>query len=94
MPHPRVPDVRARILNFQSLAKYLFSLYNTYLQGFFLNDILIFCYFTMENGFVPVILATQEAEIRRILVSDKPGQIVLEILSQKYPTQKKDWWSG
>jgi hypothetical protein len=22
------------------------------------------------------------------------GQIVLEILSQKYPSQKKGWWSG
>jgi hypothetical protein len=34
----------------------------------------------------PVILATQEAEIRRIMVQSQPGQIVCEILSQ---TKKK-----
>jgi hypothetical protein len=32
---------------------------------------------------VPVILATQEAEIRRTVVRSQPGQIVLETLSQK-----------
>jgi hypothetical protein len=42
----------------------------------------------------PVILATQEAEIRRIAVQSQPGQIVRETLSQKYPSQKKGWWSG
>jgi hypothetical protein len=31
----------------------------------------------------PVILATQEAEIRRITVQSQPGQIVRELLSQK-----------
>jgi hypothetical protein len=31
----------------------------------------------------PVILATQEAEIRRMVVRSQPGQIVCEILSQK-----------
>jgi hypothetical protein len=31
----------------------------------------------------PVILATQEAEIRRITVQSQPGQIVQETLSQK-----------
>jgi hypothetical protein len=36
---------------------------------------------------MPVILATQEAEIRRILVQ-KPRQIVLESLSQKNPSEK------
>jgi hypothetical protein len=30
----------------------------------------------------PVILATQEAEIRRIMVRSQPRQIVLETLSQ------------
>jgi hypothetical protein len=29
----------------------------------------------------PVILATQEAEIKRIMVQSQPGQIVLETLS-------------
>jgi hypothetical protein len=32
----------------------------------------------------PVILATQEAEIRRIKIQDQPWQIVLETLSRKY----------
>jgi hypothetical protein len=35
-----------------------------------------------------IILATQEAEIRRISVQSQPGQIVLKTLSQKYLTQK------
>jgi hypothetical protein len=37
----------------------------------------------------PVIPATQEAEIRRIVVQSHIGQIVQEIQSQKYPKQKK-----
>jgi hypothetical protein len=36
-----------------------------------------------------VILATQEAEIRRIMVQSQPGQIVQETLSQKTPSQKR-----
>jgi hypothetical protein len=40
---------------------------------------------------MPVIPATQEAEIRRITVQSQPEQIVLKTLSQKYPTQKKGW---
>jgi hypothetical protein len=32
---------------------------------------------------MPVILATQEAEIMRIMVRGQPGQIVLETLSRK-----------
>jgi hypothetical protein len=36
----------------------------------------------------PVILATQEAEIKRIEVPGQPQQIVCKTLSQKYPTQK------
>jgi hypothetical protein len=35
-----------------------------------------------------VILATQEAVIRRIMVQSQPRQIVLETLSQKHPIQK------
>jgi hypothetical protein len=41
----------------------------------------------------PVILATQEAEIRRFAVGSQPMQVVCETPSQKYLTQK-DWWSG
>jgi hypothetical protein len=37
---------------------------------------------------MPVILATQETEIRRIVVQSQPRQIVQETLSQKYLTQK------
>jgi hypothetical protein len=36
----------------------------------------------------PVILATQEAEIRKIMVRNQPKQIVRETLSRKYPSQK------
>jgi hypothetical protein len=36
----------------------------------------------------PIILATQEAEIRRIAVQSQTKQIVCESLSQKYPSQK------
>jgi hypothetical protein len=38
---------------------------------------------------MPVIIATQEAEIRRILVRSQPRQIVHNTLSQKKPSQKK-----
>jgi hypothetical protein len=34
----------------------------------------------------PVIVATQEAEIRKIMVRSQPRQIVSKTLSQKYPT--------
>jgi hypothetical protein len=36
-----------------------------------------------ERWLTPVIPATQEAEIRRIVVRSQPGQIVLKTLSQK-----------
>jgi hypothetical protein len=38
---------------------------------------------------MPVIVAIQEAETRRITVQDQPGQTVYEILSQKYPIQTR-----
>jgi hypothetical protein len=37
---------------------------------------------------VPIILATQEAEIRRIVVRSQSQKIVCKTLSQKYPTKK------
>jgi hypothetical protein len=37
----------------------------------------------------PIILATQKAEIRRIVVQSQPRQLVPEILSQKNPSKKK-----
>jgi hypothetical protein len=38
---------------------------------------------------MPIILATQEAEIRRIVVRSQPQQRVCKRLSQKYPSQKR-----
>jgi hypothetical protein len=38
---------------------------------------------------MPVILVTQEAEIRRIVVQSQPKQIVLETLPQKNPSQQR-----
>jgi hypothetical protein len=37
----------------------------------------------------PVILATWEVQIRRIVVRSQPGQIALEILFGKHPNMKK-----
>jgi hypothetical protein len=38
----------------------------------------------------PEITATEETEIRRIVVWSQPRKIVHETLSQKYPTLKRD----
>jgi hypothetical protein len=43
---------------------------------------------------MPVIPATQEAEIRRIMVQDQPRQIVHKTLSQKIPNTKQGWRNG
>jgi hypothetical protein len=43
----------------------------------------------MPGWCTPGILATQEAEVRRIAVHSQPRQTVHKTLSQKYPTQKK-----
>jgi hypothetical protein len=40
-------------------------------------------------GLPPQILATQEAEIRRIEVPSQPGEIVRQILSHKNSSQKR-----
>jgi hypothetical protein len=42
---------------------------------------------------MPVILPTQEAEIRRIEVQSQLRQIVRDPISKK-PITKKGWWSG
>jgi hypothetical protein len=42
-----------------------------------------------HHWLTPVILATQEAEIRRIKIWSQPGQTVHETLPQKYPTQNR-----
>jgi hypothetical protein len=38
---------------------------------------------------MPVTLLTQEAEIRKIVVPNQPGQIVCDTLSKKNPNTKK-----
>jgi hypothetical protein len=38
---------------------------------------------------MPAILATLEAENRKIEIQSQPGQIVFETICQKYPTQKR-----
>jgi hypothetical protein len=45
---------------------------------------------------MPVILAIQEAEIRRIIVKGQPRQRIQETLPQNKQTKitKKGWWSG
>jgi hypothetical protein len=43
---------------------------------------------------MPVTLANQEADIRRIWFEASPGQIIHETLSRKYPTHKKEWKNG
>jgi hypothetical protein len=43
---------------------------------------------TGHQWLTPVILATQEGEIRRIAVKSQPRQIVLKTLSQKHTSQK------
>jgi hypothetical protein len=43
---------------------------------------------------IPVILTTEETEIRSILVQSHPGQIVHETRSRKKNITKKGWWSG
>jgi hypothetical protein len=42
-----------------------------------------------HQWFMPVIPATQEVEIRRIVVWSQPGQIICEPLSQINPSQTK-----
>jgi hypothetical protein len=41
------------------------------------------------SSWIPIILASQETEVRRIVVQSQPQQIVLETLSQKTPSLKR-----
>jgi hypothetical protein len=51
--------------------------------------------FARHRWLTPVILATQEVEIRRIASSSKPGrEIVLKTLSQKKKKKKKTTRKG
>jgi hypothetical protein len=65
---------------------YLFTFHG---DGHFLGFQLLPIIKTLIAGcwwLILVILATQEAEIRRIAVQNQPRQIVLETLSQKSPS--------
>jgi hypothetical protein len=42
---------------------------------------------------MPIILAIQEAEMRRIMVQSQPRQIVRKTILKKTP-HKNGWWSG
>jgi hypothetical protein len=44
--------------------------------------------------FMPIILTTQEAAIRKIMVRSYPRQIVPKDSILKNPFTKKGWWSG
>jgi hypothetical protein len=55
---------------------------------------IIFFYPKSTLSLTPVIIATQEAEIRRIAVQSQPPQIVLRDPISKNPSQKWGWWSG
>jgi hypothetical protein len=46
-------------------------------------------FFNRYQWLRPVILATQETEIRRIAVQGQPRQNESETLSRKYPIQKR-----
>jgi hypothetical protein len=54
------------------------------------SALLVFCLKNRIAGghqwLTPIILATQEAEIRRIKFGSQPGQTVPKTLSQKYTT--------
>jgi hypothetical protein len=47
--------------------------------------------FARHQYITPVILATQEAEVRRIMVQSQAGQIVHETVSQQNLLQKMGW---
>jgi hypothetical protein len=55
----------------------------------FSNEMLLRKFLTGCWWLTPVIPASQETEIRRIVVQSQPGQKVLKTLSQKYPTQNR-----
>jgi hypothetical protein len=58
---------------------------NTY----FVVGILLKCFIAGCQWLTSVILGTQKAEIKRIMVQSQPRQIVFETLSWKNPSQKK-----
>jgi hypothetical protein len=56
-----------------------------------MDFIIKFLFFEIGNGcrwLTPVILATQETEIRRIMAQSQPRKIVCKTLSRNNPSQK------
>jgi hypothetical protein len=49
---------------------------------------------TGHQWLTPIILATQEAEIRRIVIHSQPRQIVPQDPISQKPFTKKGWWNG
>jgi hypothetical protein len=55
-----------------------------------LRSPLVWCHWLL-----PIILATQEADVRKIAFQSQPRQLVYKTLAQKTPSkQQKGWWSG
>jgi hypothetical protein len=48
---------------------------------------------TKKEDFTPLILAAQEAEIRRIVVPSQPWANSSQNPTMKKPITKKGWWS-
>jgi hypothetical protein len=48
-----------------------------------------YSFYAGHQWLTPVILATKEAKIRKIMVQGQPGQTVHETTSRKNPSQKK-----
>jgi hypothetical protein len=71
--------------------QYITYFFCTFFQKYLYINKYLFIYLFLAGRWwlTPVMLATQEAEIRRIMVQSQPRQIVCETLSQKHPTQKR-----
>jgi hypothetical protein len=55
------------------------------------HPILSYIFVARGQWFTPIILATQEAEIRRTAVQSQPRQVIHETLSGKKSFIKKGW---
>jgi hypothetical protein len=60
------------------------------LLNYFVSTIFLFLEISLvgQQWFMPVILATWEAKIRRIKAQSQPGQIVQDLISKKHHHKK------